>query len=440
MGLELVLDTPTREMERRADARAEAELRAELERETLLALVASARLDFPEQGVKRLTSTIKAANPSLRGSFGARDVRAAVAALDAEPAPAPPPLPPPPEPLFLEPEPQPERILSPPVGVSYEVPAMLAIATAESFDPSDFCELRRASLAYEPEPAAGGGAVSKDGSFSSNGSSSGAGSFSHSPVAPFNPAGLEASGCDWVTYASPHFDSRHELVQSMNRESLQDQARLSLHLDVPKRLVSGGSSGAAEQSQYAKAPGSAPANMSTEEGGVGGGDPAFGGGGVTIFGTAAPSKTASSSSRKLSMPGRGGSWSRVTVESARAPRTRVNPRCLSIGCAKTYTEYQLRLEVRDPEQRGASSAAPELQPMPFAKYVIATRYRQVRAIHEKLSKVVPGLPPLPPKRRTSTARMSETTVDERQAAFQTFFTHALMRCVSTHALRSLIPI
>ena len=31
---------------------------------------------------------------------------------------------------------------------------------------------------------------------------------------------------------------------------------------------------------------------------------------------------------------RSGSWSRVTVESVRAPRTRANPRCMSIGTAK----------------------------------------------------------------------------------------------------------
>ena len=46
----------------------------------------------------------------------------------------------------------------------------------------------------------------------------GAGS-GRSPIAPFNAAALESNGCDWVTYASPQFDSRHELVQSMTRDT-----------------------------------------------------------------------------------------------------------------------------------------------------------------------------------------------------------------------------
>jgi hypothetical protein len=364
MSLQLVLDTPTREMEAAAEAQAEARFREELAQDELLALVKSVRSARPELGIKKLASELKKANPRLRTSFGAKEVRAAVAVLDALP---PSPAPPSPEPpLFLaadEPEPQPEPLASPPppppVGVSYEVAGPLATA-AGSDTSSQFSELHRDSFAESDADAAIGFGGEDPSSSSASFSSTG-----RSPIAPFNPAALESSGCDWVTYASPHFDSRHELVQSMTRESLQDQARLSLHLDVPERAGSGGSEQqppppALSSLGSKAAPGSAPANMSTEgKADATGGDPAFatatagsGNGGApagrTIFGTAAPRtaqlssssafgrmpKKISSAATAAAAKARSGSWSRVTVESVRAPRTRANPRCMSIGTAK----------------------------------------------------------------------------------------------------------
>ena len=296
------------------------------------------------------------------------------------------------------------------------------MTVAPGSDSSQFSELNRDSFVSDA-----GVDVQGVSSFSSTGSC-------QPPITSFN-----SKGCDWVTYVSPHFDSRHELVQSMNLESLQDQARLSLHLDVPERV----GAEASEQSVncVSKAPGSAPANMSVEhDSHATGGDPAFGTSAQTIFGSTVPLATA----RNLHFPrpSRGDSWSRVTVEAACAPRTRINTRCFSIGCPKTYTEYKLRLEVREPEQRSALVA-----PDPFCEYIISTRYRQVRQIHKQLSRIIPvspdvnlstadtfgylsmtmstalrsetrlectqGLPPLPPKRHTEASRMAEQTASKQ---------------------------
>ena len=229
----------------------------------------------------------------------------------------------------------------------------------------------------------------------------------HSYVA--DSAAPLAAAADWVTYASPHFDSRHSLLREMRRQSLQESARQTLHLEMPEEV---------QGAQAGSAPGSAPANMSSD-GADGGGDPAFGG---------ASAQPQQRSSMVVRSAGLGAprkplrtSWSRVTVEPVRTPQVRMRSMC-PLGRPKSWTEYSLRMEVRPPAARG--QPAPE----PFAVWTVHTRYRQVRKIHAQLSRLVPGLPPLPPKRRTAKHRLSEQTVDERLVAFQTFFSHALMRC------------
>lgn len=260
-----------------------------------------------------------------------------------------------------EPQLQPQLVAELQLGLSYELGLSHLMANAPGSTDSQFCELRREN--FDSDATVDVDGVNPLSSAGTPGQS------------PFHP-----KGCDWVTYASPHFDSRHELVQSMKLESLQDKARLSLHLDVPER-VGGEELGAITRSEQpanclSKAPGSAPANMSNEDGiHTSGGDPAFGTSHSAIFGAARPTSYSF---------WQGFRRSRVTVEAVRAPRTRVNTRCLSIGCPKTYTEYKLRLELRNPEEYSAL-----VMPDPFCRYTIATRYRQVRDIHRQLSRIIP---------------------------------------------------
>ena len=83
-------------------------------------------------------------------------------------------------------------------------------------------------------------------------------------------------GCDWVTHASSHFDSRHELIRDMNKRERTSEAHQTLHLDSSYEasgLLSRPDSGKASDQ---RAPQSAPALYSAEEQNTGiGGDPAF---------------------------------------------------------------------------------------------------------------------------------------------------------------------